>query len=638
MTNRLTRLTDVLLRQHGAVLLLLHVMLTLWSLVFAWLLRYDFVPRHQVVVFSAAPILVLFRIVALSRFKLLHGHWRYTGVYDATEILKATVVGSLAFFLVIRVLLQVTSFALSLYIIEGVISACVLAGVRVGFRVLAEASTRVHRPKDRRQLLVIGAGFAAQMIIRELRSSSSGSWVVGCLDDDATKVGLRVLGKPILGTIEQLADIARREGVAEVLIAIPSATGSQMRRIVRCCEMAGVKFSTVPSLKDLISGKAQINELRNVDLDDLLGRQPIQLDLNSVRQAIEGKVVLVTGAAGSIGSELCRQILQYGPSKLICLDQSETGLFYLQMELGKDHALYCVADYTNTERMRRLFALHRIEIVFHAGAYKHVPLMESNPREALENNVFGLSSLLDVAEKARCEAFVLISSDKAVNPTSFMGCTKRLGELMLGARPSSGMRCVSVRFGNVLGSQGSVVPVFQKQLAEDRRLTVTHPEMTRYFMTIREAVSLVLQASAIGEHGDILVLDMGEPVRILDLAKTLIHLSGKTEQEIEIVYTGLRPGEKLYEELFYEDEITFDTVCSHIKRTQGFRADWLELKRQLDLLKRTMFHVADGDIRGQVQSIIPQYTIGDTSSDSQGAQVWIADHPSLGYAAAASQD
>src|SRR5262249_35926706 len=342
------------------------------------------------------------------------------------------------------------------------------------------------------------------------------------------------------------------------LIAVPSASGAQMRRFVQICESAGLKSSTVPALKDLISGKSKINEVHAVNLDDLLGREPVSGDLFSVRHVLTERTILVTGAAGSIGSELCRQILEYEPLRLVCVDQNETGLFYLQMELERlsqaSRVTYCVADYTDSERMLRIFGVNRVDIVFHAAAYKHVPLMEHNAREALQNNVFGLLRLLDVANTAQCQSFILISSDKAVNPSSIMGCTKRICELIMASFPSAQMRCVSVRFGNVLGSQGSVVPVFQKQLVEKQRITVTHPEITRFFMTIQEAVSLVLQAGAIGVDGDILVLDMGEPVRIVDLARTLIRLSGKTEKEVEIAFTGLRPGEKLYEELFYADE------------------------------------------------------------------------------------
>jgi FlaA1/EpsC-like NDP-sugar epimerase len=607
MSKRFTRLTDILLQQHGAVVLLLHTSLVSWSLLFAWLVRYDFSFKGPRIVIAAAPILVLMRLASMSRFNLLHGHWRYTDIDDAAELAKAIAVGSLAFFVAIRLILRITAFPLSVFIIEALLTGCLQAAVRLGFRVMAEASARVSLPNSKKQVVIIGAGFAAQMILRELRRGASGYWVVGCLDDDPTKRCLRVLGKPVLGTVDDLERIAVLHAIDEVLIAVPSATGAQMRRFVNRCELARMKFSTVPALQDLISGKAKIHDLREVDLNDLLGREPVQIDLAAVSKELAGKVVMVTGAAGSIGSELCRQILQYRPAKLVCLDQSETGLFYLQMEFGDFRTHFCVGDYTDGDRMRRVFATQGVQIVFHAAAYKHVPLMEANPREALQNNVFGLNRFLDIADVAKCEAFILISSDKAVNPTSMMGCSKRIGELLLSSRPASRMRCVSVRFGNVLGSQGSVVPVFQKQLAENRPITLTHPDITRFFMTIQEAVSLVLQASAIGKHREILVLDMGEAVRIVELARTLIRLSGKSEKDVAITFTGLRPGEKLYEELFYEHETAHETTCAKIKQTRSLDLSWRELKAQLEDIRLTMYELSDQELRAKVARIIPEY-------------------------------
>jgi len=318
-----------------------------------------------------------------------------------------------------------------------------------------------------------------------------------------------------------------------------------------------------------------IRQLREVRLEDLLGREPVEMDLELVRRQIEGKAVLVTGAAGSIGSELCRQILRYASQRLICVDQNETGLFYLQQELAGDREterqayFFCVADINDEMCMRRLFHEHAPGIVFYAAAYKHVPMMEGNVQEAVKNNVFGLMGLLEIADDCGCERFILISSDKAVNPTSIMGATKRVGELILGCRSANAMCCISVRFGNVLGSNGSVVPLLQQQLENNRPLTITHPEIKRYFMTPREAVALVLEASTIGDHGDILVLEMGKQISILQLARTLIQLSGKTEKQVSIQFTGLRPGEKLYEELFSEAE---EITSTDRKRSSAFGA------------------------------------------------------------------
>ena len=318
---------------------------------------------------------------------------------------------------------------------------------------------------------------------------------------------------------------------------------------------------------------------------------------------------MVTGAAGSIGSELFRQLLSYGPAKLVAVDQAETPLFYLQQaNLGsKVETAYCVADITDTDRMRKLIARHDVGAIFHAAAYKHVPLMEDNLQEAVKNNVFGLLSLMETADRCGCEDFLLISSDKAVNPTSFMGCTKRIGELIIAAHPFAQMRCLSVRFGNVLGSQGSVIPVFQEQIRSTRQITVTHPEITRYFMTIPEAVSLVLQAFTIGSKGDILVLDMGEPIRILDMAKMLIRLSGIPEEEVKIKFTGLRPGEKLFEELFYSSEEQFSTPAEKVFRTRSNVIGWPDLAMKLRALESEIVADLPEHIRSRVREIVPEY-------------------------------
>jgi FlaA1/EpsC-like NDP-sugar epimerase len=375
----------------------------------------------------------------------------------------------------------------------------------------------------------------------------------------------------------------------------------------------------VPTLKDIIGGQVHVNQLREVSLEDLLGREPVSIDLESVRREITGRTVMVTGAAGSIGAELCRQILDYSPSRLICLDQSETGLFFLRLDLigNKDHAqrsVFHVADVCDAERMRSVLQEVRPEIIFHAAAYKHVPMMESNVQEAVKNNVFGLIGLLDLADEAGCKSLVLISSDKAVNPSNIMGATKRVCELIVASRPPNGMRCSSVRFGNVLGSSGSVIPVLKQQLRNHEPLTITHPEIKRFFMTTREAVALVLQAFAIGKHGDILVLDMGEPVRIVDLARSLIRLSGKSEEEVEIEFTGLREGEKLTEELFYAHEGVIPTSCDKIKRTSSPRKNWQELQHKLAELRASMTVDGAPPVRAKMQEIVPEYSFdaGDT--------------------------
>ncbi|HEV2698704.1 MAG TPA: nucleoside-diphosphate sugar epimerase/dehydratase, partial [Terriglobales bacterium] len=427
-----------------------------------------------------------------------------------------------------------------------------------------------------------------------------------------SKAAVRIGGAPVLGSVDQLPSVVEAYAPDEVLIAVPSASGRQMQRFVEICERANAMFRTVPTLRDVIDGKIAISKFRQVRVEDLLGRDPVNIDLEAVRSRIANRVVMVTGAAGSIGSELCRQVLEYEPAELLCVDQSETGIFYLERELSSQRngcrQVFMVADIGDTQRMEKIFSQHVPEVVFHAAAYKHVPVMEANVGAAVTNNVLALLDLLGAADDKGCKSFVLISSDKAVNPTSTMGATKRIGELIISRRPSKGMRSVAVRFGNVLGSSGSVIPVLQEQLRNGKPLTVTHPEIKRFFMTTREAVSLVLQAFAIGEHGDTLVLDMGKPVKIVDLAQTLIQLSGSKNDEVEIEFTGLRPGEKLLEELFYPDEIVCETSCPKIKKARHAVRPWSELQSQLDELRGTLYIDGSSPIRAKLKQIIPEYS------------------------------
>jgi FlaA1/EpsC-like NDP-sugar epimerase len=604
----LVQLPQVIFRRRPLFIHIFQAVLVSVSLVSAWLLRFDFSLPYRRTLLMSGLLLITIRLATLRLFNLNHGWWHFAGVSEALNILKAVGAGSLAFLLLIYVF-RVPGFPRSIYFLEAILTASLLSGTRLVSRVLVE-SVRCDSSHLKRVMLV-GAGFAAQMVLRELARADSGYSAVGCADDDESKVGIHVHGVPILGRVDELKALVDANPVDEILIAIPSATGKQMRRITTECQKTHLPFKTVPTLSDIIRGEATVSQFREVRLEDLLGRDPVQIDLQTVRHYLQGNVIAVTGASGSIGSELCRQILEFDPRKLVCIDQNETGIFYLEQELskraGQVELAFCVANVGDTDSMRYHFSNHGIEFVFHAAAYKHVPTMESNVGGAIGNNVFSLLNLLDIAEDTGCRGFVLISSDKAVNPTSIMGASKRIGELIVTSRPRNGMRCVSVRFGNVLGSSGSVVPILQEQLRQGLPLTITHPDIRRFFMTTHEAVSLVLQAFTIGSHGDILVLEMGTPVNIAEMARTLIHLSGKSEESIRMEFTGLRAGEKLEEELFYVTEKVSSTSCDKIKCTTGGEQMWPELLRKLAELRLTLNLNGHSAIRAKVREIVPEY-------------------------------
>ena len=596
----------VLLRRSVWFIALLQACLIFCSLLMAWLLRFDFSLPYRTLLFAAAPILICVRLAAIGVFGLFHGWWRYTGLNDLADILKGVGAGSVVFFLIMYIFLGVTNFPRSVYVLEPLLTVGVLAGVRLLSRAVFESVWADARSSKR--VAIIGAGVAAQMILRELRQPGANCIAVACVDDDPSKRGLKIQGVPVMGSIDDLPRILAKHPVEEILIAIPSATASQMRRFVAICETASAKFRTAPALRELISGEVTVKQLRAVNLEDLLGRQPVRIDLASVGSEIQDHAVLVTGAAGSIGSELCRQLLQFRPAKLLCLDRNETGIFYLQRQLAdcetQTKVIHYVVDVADHERMLQICGQHRPQVIFHAAAHKHVSLSDSCPLETVKNNVFGLIGLLEAAEAGGCQAFIFISSDKAVNAANVMGATKRVGELIVSSRPASAMRCISVRFGNVLGSNGSVIPVLQEQIREGHDVTISHPAVRRFFMTVHEAVSLVLQAFTIGDHGEILVLDMDRPIRIVDLARTLIQLSGKSPEDVRIRFTGLRPGEKLCEELFYPGEKITSTRYAKIRSARGETISCAALESHLHDLQDCLAAGNDAAIRAKLMSIV----------------------------------
>lgn len=488
-------------------------------------------------------------------------HWRFTSIHEVVRIVLANLLGSLLGGSCILLLLGWGALPRSVYLIDGLVCCVFTLAVRLLVR-LAVTSHKTDRTRQQHtRTLIYGAGAAGLALVREVLQNESLMYhVVGLIDDDPRKADLVFQGKRVLGTGEKLAACVQKYRIEKLLIAIPSATGPQMVRILKLAIDAHVEYKMIPSLGELLLDSDLGKQIRDVAVEDLLGRQPVRLELDRIRERIQDQVVMVTGAAGSIGSEICRQVARFRPRLLIGFDEAETPLFFLDREMKKLFPDLCfspeIGSINDIDVLQRIMKRFGPSILYHAAAYKHVPMMESHAFAAVQTNIFGTWNVARAASENGVDDFVMISTDKAVRPTSMMGATKRAAELLIRSlQRESGTKFVAVRFGNVLGSNGSVVPIFKEQIAAGGPITVTHPDMTRYFMTIPEAAQLVLQAFSIGEGGEIFVLDMGQPVKISDLAKSLILLSGlRPEEDIEIKYTGLRPGEKMFEELNLQDE------------------------------------------------------------------------------------
>lgn len=567
------------------------------------------------------------RIVLLALFGLYRGVWRYIGVSDLISILKAVSLGTVsmaaAAFLARRLdyaswgipLDWLEGYPLSVMVAEWLGTVMLIGGLRLGLRLLQRHRATIrYRNIERKRVLIIGAGDAGEMVARQLLDHPEyGYQAVGFIDDDPRKRNRRIHGLPILGGRDQILQTVHNKRVEEIIIAIPSAPGQVVREMVERCRRSKIRFKIVPGIKDIIEGEVNLNQIREVELEDLLRRQPVSLNLDEISGYLAGKRVLVTGAGGSIGAELCRQIAGFGPERLVVLGKGENSLYEIEYELGQNFKNLSMAavvgDVGDRQRMAQVFTEHRPQVVFHAAAHKHVPMMEANPGEAVKNNVFGTKTLAEASISAGVERFVLISTDKAVNPTSVMGATKRMAEDVvswLGGRGRT--KFITVRFGNVLGSRGSVVPLFKRQIAAGGPVTVTHPEVERYFMTIPEAVQLVIQAGAMGRGGEIFVLDMGQPVKIADLARDLIALSGlEPEVDIAIEYTGLRPGEKLYEELLTAEEGVNATKHAQIfvARARRFKAE--EMERSLRRLEAALRQGTSKAVITALKRWLPSY-------------------------------
>jgi len=610
--NRIFLFTDIFLIAAAAVS--------------AFVIRFDtfLVWPYLVQGWFLIPLTITTRLALFYLFGLYRRMWCYASVNEllstALAVLAGSAIVTILIFGVGFPLGIVEDFPRSVLAIEGMLSFLFTGGTRFSLRILrragsSEKGTALQRRSEiPKRVLIVGAGDAGAMIVREMRANPGlGLLPMGFVDDDVAKLGMRIHGVPVLGTRSDISDLAIRYGIEEVIIAMPTAPGKVIREFSALCEKAGVRYKTIPGIYELLDGSVSVSHIRDVQLEDLLRREPIAIDLEEVGRFLADARVLVTGAGGSIGSELCRQTARYNPERLILLDHGENSIFHIHRELA---ALFpnldivpLICDIRDKDKIQQIMGRYTPTVIFHSAAHKHVPLMELHADEAVTNNIIGTQNLIEASERYGVKRFVLISTDKAVNPKSVMGASKRVAEMLIqGMAKRNGRAFVAVRFGNVLGSSGSVIPLFKDQIAAGGPVTVTHPEVKRYFMTIPEAVQLVIQAAAMGKGGEIFVLDMGEPLKIVDLAKDLIKLSGlEPGRDIDIVYTGLRPGEKLSEELFREGEHIKITKHEHILIAEADDFDEEKLHESILELKRLAKEMDGKKIKQKLGEIVPEY-------------------------------
>lgn len=523
----------------------------------------------NIILITSVALLIFHHLFAM-RYHLYNKVWAYASVGELKTIVKSvtwTVIAAGAVQFVIN------DFVIykRMLIVTWLVYIVFIGGSRFAWRVFRDRYIKNSETKKR--TLIVGAGAAGAMIARQLNTEQNDVelWPVAFVDDDEQKLDLQLFNLPVVGKVKDIPKVVAKFQIAHIVIAIPSLKHEELNKIVEQCSETKATVQMIPRIEDLMTGKISVSNLRNVEVEDLLGREPVELDLNSIRDTVTGQVILVTGAGGSIGSELCRQLIRFAPKQLILVGHGEHSIYQIEMELRKHHAqrdvevIPLIGDVQDKERINEIIHTYKPRKIYHAAAHKHVPLMEYNAHEAVKNNVLGTRNVAQAAADNNVDTFVLVSTDKAVNPTNVMGATKRIAEMIIQHMDTlSETKFVAVRFGNVLGSRGSVIPLFKKQIAEGGPVTVTDPEMTRYFMTIPEASRLVIQAGTLARGGEIFVLDMGEPVKIVDLAKNLIRLSGYSVEEIGIRFTGIRPGEKMYEELMNEDEVNPNQVFEKI--------------------------------------------------------------------------
>jgi FlaA1/EpsC-like NDP-sugar epimerase len=625
-------LTAFALRHRSLVSAIGHALLFALALFFAFGLYYNFRNFHLwffPFYLPLLPVVVAIKMVIFAHMDMFRGSWRYVGMRDVLSVIKATYIST--FFFIVAFwgiewgwsLVQGSNapgffagrgrFPQAVFLLELGTTVATICGARIFFRLYHE-EIRPVSAAGHRVCLILGAGDTGEVLLREiLRMPVERYRVTGFLDDDPSKHGSRIHGVPVLGPISEVREICKQQEVEELLLAMPGAPQRRLRKIVEQVQGLNVRFRTIPALAAVIEGSVTVSQIRDVDIKDLLGREQVELDEAKISEALRGKRVLVTGAGGSIGSEMCRQLLRYGPAQLVLVEQAENNLFEIDRELGalapEIHRACYVADICDAARIDHIFKTVQPAAVFHAAAHKHVPMMELNVGEAIKNNIRGSKTVADAAKRHGVHRFVMISTDKAVNPTSVMGCTKRVAEMYIQQlRQGATTQFITVRFGNVLGSSGSVVPIFARQIAAGGPVTVTDAEMTRYFMTIPEASQLVLQAGVMGNDGDIFVLDMGEPVKIVDLAREMITLSGlRPGEDVEIKFTGVRPGEKLYEELSVTGEDMGRTTHEKIYVWRNREDDWPTVCRQMDELVAVADELPEEELRRRLGKIVPEY-------------------------------
>lgn len=607
------------------------------SLTAAYFFRFEFSLEQYYVrqLYSLLLWIVPLKIGIFFVFGLYRGMWRYTGVRDFWKLAQACIVSTLFLMAIILIIYRFMGFSRAVFVLDGAMTFLLAGGLRMAIRAYFTSQSLIQepeaslRPRHRKRVLIIGAGAAGEKILREIFDNYELHYdVMGFLDDDPNKLGRAIHGVPVLGSMEKLSQIVEKEQAEEVLIAAPSASGEQMRRIIDICKHCNILYKTMPGMGEIIDGRVSVKALRDVRYEDLLGRQPVELDLIGIRNYLDGRTVLITGCGGSIGSELCRQVVKYQPGALVLVDASEANLFHIQMELQYESSFehyHCVLGHVQDRPlMTSVFEKFHPHVVFHAAAYKHVPILEKNPWEAVMNNIVGSRVVMELAVEHSVDRFVLVSTDKAVRPTNVMGASKRVAELLLQSFQGNGTKFMAVRFGNVVGSSGSVIPLFRRQIERGGPVTVTHPDVNRYFMTIPEAAQMIVQAGAMGEGGEIFILRMGTPVKIADMARDLIRLSGKEpDKDIKIVFTGLREGEKLYEELITVGEgivptghkkimvLRSDRLSNGLNNPAKLR-EWLD--SELRLLNEAALRHDSKAIKRKLQEIVPEYTPQETGS------------------------